>query len=299
MKKLSHLWRAAALTGVALYGLTLGTTPTRAQMMENRVYEVTITNLTSGQLLSPPVLAAHSADYTVFEVGEKASEGIWTVAEQGNPMKLAEQLRMTPEVASVVVADGPIHRITGMGDSMMGSGQGMTDMAPEMGNGMEQAGMGQGTSSMAPGMNNTMAQPGMSDAHDMSQSMQSMADNSITLRIESHGADRLSVATMLGCTNDGFTGLSSVPLSRSMMPVTYYGSAYDAGTERNNQMWSSLADGCNALGPAPRDADGQNMRDVTDEPISMHPGIMPGVGDLGQEFAWHDAVVKITVQRVE
>ena len=85
----------------------------------------------------------------------------------------------------------------------------------------------------------------------------------------------------------------------SMMPVTYYGAAYDAGTERNNQMWTSLADGCNALGPAPRDADGQNARDLTDEPISMHAGIMAGVGDLGQEFAWHDAVVKITVQRVE
>ena len=46
------------------------------------------------------------------------------------------------------------------------------------------------------------------------------------------------------------------------------------------------------------DPDGQNDRDLTDESISMHPGIMPGTGDLGQEFAWHDAVVKITVQRV-
>jgi hypothetical protein len=104
---------------------------------------------------------------------------------------------------------------------------------------------------------------------------------------------------MLGCTNDGFTGLSSVPLSAGMTPVTYYGAAYDAGTERNNQLWSSMPDGCNALGPAPRDADGQNMRDLTDEPITMHAGIMPGVGDLDQQFAWSEAVVKITVTRVE
>jgi hypothetical protein len=271
MKKLTHLWRAAALAGVALYGLTLGSARTDAQMMDNRVYEVTITNLTTGQLLSPSVLAAHSADYAMFEVGEKASEGIWTVGEQGNPMRLAQQLRMTPEVASVVVADGPVHRLSGMGTSMVGNqGPGMPSMAQ-------------------PGMTDGMAQPGMS----------SMADSSVTLRIESHGAARLSVAMRLGCTNDGFTGLPSVPLSRSMVPVTYYGAAYDAGTEQNNQRWSSLADGCNALGPAPRDADGQNDRDLTDEPISMHPGIMPGVGDLGQEFAWHDAVVKITVQRVE
>ena len=272
MKKLTHLWRAAALAGIALYGLTLGAAPTDAQMMDNRVYEVTITNLTTGQLLSPPVLAAHRADYSVFGVGEKASEGIWTVAEQGNPMKLAEQLRMTPEVASVVVADGPVHR---MGEMMGSMDQGMNSMGPGM-----NTGMGQGTSGMADGMH-------------------SMSPSTVTLRIESHGADRLSVAMMLGCTNDGFTGLSSVPLSPSMVPVTYYGAAYDAGTERNNQMWTSLADGCNALGPAPRDPDGQNARDLTDEPISMHAGIMPGVGDLGQEFAWTDAVVKITVQRVE
>jgi hypothetical protein len=236
--KLRQLWRVLILAGVAIYGSTIGAAPTEAQNV-NRVYEVTITNLTTGQLLSPPVLAAHSADYAVVQVGEKASEGIWTVAEQGNPMKLAEQLRATPEVASVVVADGPVHRIGGPGE------------------------------------------------------------NSVSLRIESHGADRLSVAMMLGCTNDGFTGLSSVPLSRGMVPVTYYGAAYDAGTERNNQLWSSMPDGCNALGPAPRDADGQNDRDLTDEPITMHPGIIAAAGDLGPEFAWGEAVVKITVQRVE
>ncbi|MND00807.1 hypothetical protein D3C83_195470 [compost metagenome] len=65
-----------------------------------------------------------------------------------------------------------------------------------------------------------------------------------------------------------------------------------------------MPDGCNALGPAPRDPDGQNDRDLTDEPITMHSGIVPGVGDLGPEltwsqFAWNEAVVKITVQRVE
>lgn len=69
MKKLMQLWRAAALASVALYGLTLGAAPTDAQM-EHRVYEVTITNLTAGQLLSPPVLATHGSDYSVFEVGE-------------------------------------------------------------------------------------------------------------------------------------------------------------------------------------------------------------------------------------
>jgi hypothetical protein len=236
--KLQQIGKGLAMLGI-VSTLALGGGQAARAQDATRVYEVTITNLTAGQLLSPPVLATHASNYAVFEVGEKASEGIWTVAEQGNPMKLAEQLRATPDVDSVVAADGPVHRIGGPGES------------------------------------------------------------TITLRIAGHGDERLSVAMMLGCTNDGFTGLSAVPLSRSMVPVTYYGTAYDAGTERNNQLWSSMPDGCNALGPLPRDPDGQNNRDLTDDPIMMHPGIVPGVGDLGAAFAWNDPVVKITVQRVE
>jgi hypothetical protein len=236
--KLQQIGKRLAILGIVSALALGGIQPAQAQDA-TRVYEVTITNLMTGQLLSPPVLASHAASYAVFEVGEQASEGIWTVAEQGNPMKLAEQLRATPDVDNVVVADGPVHRIGGPGA------------------------------------------------------------NTITLRIEGHADERLSVAMMLGCTNDGFTGLSAVPLSRGMVPVTYYGTAYDAGTERNNQLWSSMPDGCNALGPAPRDPDGQNARDLTDDPIMMHPGIMPGIGDLTATFAWSDPVVKITIQRVE
>ena len=45
-----------------------------------------------------------------------------------------------------------------------------------------------------------------------------------------------------------------------------------------------MSDGCNALGPLPRDPDDQNDRDVTTDPITMHAGIAPGAGDLGPEF---------------
>ncbi len=239
---LHRIWhqidQGAAMVGLASVVALGGGTPARAQDA-TRVYEVTITNLADGQLLSPPVVATHGREYALFEVGERASEGIWTVAEQGNPMTLAEQLRTTPEVDSVVVAEGPVHRVGGSGPSTM------------------------------------------------------------TLRAESHGGDRLSVAMMVGCTNDGFTGLSSVPLSRSMVSATYYAAAYDAGTEANTQRWSDMPDGCNALGPAPLPADGMNARVLTDDPIRMHAGIAPGDSDLTEAFAWSDPVVKITVQRVE
>ena len=35
------------------------------------------------------------------------------------PKKLAEQLRNTPEVDTVMVADGPVHRVGGAGPSTM------------------------------------------------------------------------------------------------------------------------------------------------------------------------------------
>jgi hypothetical protein len=292
--------------GLALAGLIAavslgGSAPAQAQSM-TRVYTVTITNLASGQLLSPPVVAVHGRDYSLFEVGEKASEGIWTVAEQGNPMKLAEQLRSTSAVESVVVADGPIHRAEGMGMGSMDPMHPMDGMKPE-------GSTTQSGSMTQPGM---MNQPGMTGAngstapsdpmHPMGSENQMGAMNSmssVTLRIESHGADRLSLAMMVGCTNDGFTGLSSVPLSNGMVPATYYAGAYDAGTEMNTQRWSDMPDGCNALGPVPKAADGMNARVLTDEAIQMHAGIVPGQGDLTDAFAWNDPIVKITIQRVE
>src|SRR6266511_3294884 len=114
--KLQQIGKGLAMLGI-VSTLALSSGQAARAQDATRVYEVTITNLTTGQLLSPPVLATHGSDYALFEVGEKASEGIWTVAEQGNPTKLAEQLRATPEIASVTVADGLVHRIGGPGES--------------------------------------------------------------------------------------------------------------------------------------------------------------------------------------
>jgi hypothetical protein len=47
-------------------------------------YRVTIRNLTSGQPLSPPVVATHRGDDQLFEVGEPASVGVREIAENGN-----------------------------------------------------------------------------------------------------------------------------------------------------------------------------------------------------------------------
>ena len=43
--------------------------------------KITITNLTTGQPLTPPVIAIHNSRADVFEVGEPASEGVRQIAE--------------------------------------------------------------------------------------------------------------------------------------------------------------------------------------------------------------------------
>ena len=39
-----------------------------------RKYEVTITNLTHGQVFSPPIVITHKHDFILFDLGEMASE---------------------------------------------------------------------------------------------------------------------------------------------------------------------------------------------------------------------------------
>jgi hypothetical protein len=59
-------------------------------------YRVTIKNLTSGQPLSPPVVATHRGDDQLFEVGEPASVGVREIAENGNNAPILAFLEANP-----------------------------------------------------------------------------------------------------------------------------------------------------------------------------------------------------------
>jgi hypothetical protein len=204
-----------------------GTTP--------RNYEVTITNLTTGQPLSPGVIVTHREENDVFRLGGTASEGVRLIAEEGNPSTLAASLTGS-NIGQVVVTDGPIHRQGGSGPT------------------------------------------------------------ALTFRVRAEGeANRLSIVTMLGCTNDGFTGVSGMRLPDDSETIDAV--AYDAGTELNNELSTHIPDGCNPLAPAPLPNDG-GLRAPTSAPIGNHQGIA-GVGDLTPAFDWQDPVARIRVRRVE
>jgi Spondin_N len=98
---------------------------------------------------------------------------------------------------------------------------------------------------------------------------------------------RLSVVTMLVNTNDAFTGLDSHRLSGHRAVLRRM--AYDAGSERNNELAAFIPGPCCGH-PFVRDPEGALIR--------MHPGI-EGVGDLDPAvYGWEEPVAKITIERV-
>src|SRR5690242_3606587 len=61
-------------------------------------YQITLTDLTTGQPFSPPVFATHDSSLTLWQPGAAASNGIRQIAETGNRMPLVNDL--TPLVGS-------------------------------------------------------------------------------------------------------------------------------------------------------------------------------------------------------
>jgi hypothetical protein len=108
-----------------------------------------------------------------------------------------------------------------------------------------------------------------------------------TYEVETSGRfNRLSLLTMLVNTNDGFTGLDSEKLSgrRSAAHVM----AYDAGSERNNELKSHIPGPCcgNAF-----------VRDPEGALIAHHEGIV-GRGDLAPAtYDWDGPVARIVIER--
>jgi hypothetical protein len=216
---------------------TQGTGAEQASAESERWYDVTITNLTTGQPLSPPALVTHSANLPLFQAGAPASEGIRLIAEQGDPTYLAGMVAGLTGVARVETAGAPVHRVGGPGPS------------------------------------------------------------SLTLRIGARGnANRLSIATMLICTNDGFAALNGVMLPGGFQPATFYAHAYDAGTEANTESSSDIVPPCFGIGPVP--GSGGGGRPATNGVVAMHPGIAGGAA-LTAAHAWSGPVAMVTVQRVK
>lgn len=110
---------------------------------------------------------------------------------------------------------------------------------------------------------------------------------------------QLSALSMLGNTNDGFTGLDAVNLGElgEGDTMTLYSLSYDAGTENNSESAATVP------GPA---AGGEGFNPMRDDPVSwvaMHPGVLTqddGNPDsaLTSINRWDNPVAKITITRL-
>lgn len=115
--------------------------------------------------------------------------------------------------------------------------------------------------------------------------------SAVTFDIDGARGDRLSFATMLICTNDGFTGLDGVKLPKAGTKV-YPLADYDAGVERNTEASSDIVDACSALGPVTLVGDDNGNiddGDVLEAPqrtVRNHRGVNGTVGDLLPAHDW-------------
>lgn len=161
----------------------------------------------------------------------------------------------------------------------------------------------------APGVAEVMSIAGVTDVFDINQpitregtTVGSFTDE-FTFEIQARPRDRLSLAVMLICTNDGFTGLDSVKLPKEDS-VTYHAAGYDAGTEDNTEESADIVDPCSGLGPLPLAGDPNGNEDaaVDTSPhadIHHHPGIQGG-GDLTPSMHdWENPVAEITIELVD
>ena len=116
---------------------------------------------------------------------------------------------------------------------------------------------------------------------------------SVTVKIKAgHHANRISIASMMLPTNDGFIALDSVKVPKQGR-ATYYSPAYDAGTETNDE-WCENIPGpfCGGAGPS------EGPDPVDEGYVHIHRGTQ-GIRDLAADvYDWRNPVAKITVKRI-
>jgi hypothetical protein len=113
-----------------------------------------------------------------------------------------------------------------------------------------------------------------------------------TFEITATGDARfLSLVSMLGNTNDAFTGLDAIHLTGATKEYRVF--AYDAGSEVNDQLRASIPGPCcNGMTGAGTPESGT---------IQRHEGILANTGDLTPElWGWpvNQPVAVITVERI-
>ena len=117
-----------------------------------------------------------------------------------------------------------------------------------------------------------------------------MPGESITVKLEGNRRSHLNLASMLLPTNDGFVALNGPQIWQRKGEMEFYLAAYDAGTEENDELCTSI--------PGPQCGGEGYNEDPGEGMVVPHPGIH-GEGDLSRRtYNWGDPVAKVTVRVV-
>jgi Spondin_N len=238
--------RRNSVAAVAAAAAALVATPA-AEADRADTFEVTFTDLTSGQPLTPAVAATHRSSNELFRVGDAASFGLKEIAENGNNAPMLARLGADGDVSDADQAPGgPLVPAGSPGDAMFGQ------------------------------------------------------STTFTLTAD-RGARRLSLAAMLICTNDGFTGVNSLRLpTRVGDSVTVETMAYDAGTEANTEDFADMVPPCQDLIGVSTGEPGTDKSDpalAQNDVIRHHTGITGRRDLVGDVHGWdvNAPVARITV----
>lgn len=73
-----------------------------------RKYEITMTNITRGQIFSPPVVISHKWGFQLYELGTPAADWLYPLAEDGLTDPLTDHVSGLQSVLDYDVAPGPV-----------------------------------------------------------------------------------------------------------------------------------------------------------------------------------------------
>ncbi|MGI9539133.1 MAG: spondin domain-containing protein [Miltoncostaeaceae bacterium] len=113
------------------------------------------------------------------------------------------------------------------------------------------------------------------------------------------GEGLLSWASMLICTNDGFTGVNGLALPAAGETASAMVNAYDAGTENNTEGLGDIVPPCQDLmGVTGAEGTGMSNPDLAEGgTIGAHAGITGNADLVPDTHGWTDPVAEITVTR--
>lgn len=129
--------------------------------------------------------------------------------------------------------------------------------------------------------------------------------NDVTVTISGdRGRKFLSFASMLICTNDGFTGVDTLRLPQKVGDeISVDLNSYDAGTELNTEDFADMVPPCQDLGPVESDDDdGSGTSDpaIAEYGVIHHHEGIQGIADLTVEaHGWTDPVGRLIIKRTD